>query len=150
MSKAWLWFLEKSDQLLLDVDDRKGRGRLALVERRIARANLKIKRYIVAPSNTKGNHHVAIELEERLDNVMRAAWRLRLGADIFHEAHNLKRISIYMSWPNLLIRRKKIPGWYEPDAICTCKEKHGSHPTCSVGELYRGSDTMDFFKDGAA
>ena len=78
---------------------------------------------------------------------MRAAWRLRLGADIFHEAHNLKRISLGVDYPNLLIRRVAIKNWPEPDARCECRGKHGSHPSCYAGALYRGADTMDFFID---
>ncbi len=148
----WLWYVERENELFIDADDPHRKGRRDLVLERLARCTLvkKVVRVAVAPSATPGNWHIAVELRVKLNETMRSAWRLRLGSDIFHEAHNMKRIALGVKYPNLLIRQTPIPGWRKSDAICECPEKHGAHPACEPGRRFRSTDTMNFFRDGSA
>ncbi len=141
VSAKKFWYVERANELLLDADSEE-RRKLVLI--RLGRAaRLRVKRVLMLPSGKEGHWHIAVVLENNLSTLEAAAWRLRLGSDLFREAHTLIRLAHGIAAPSLLICRYPFEH-REPDGVCDCTA-HGEESMRSCKTARRIRPTEDSF-----
>jgi len=134
------WYLDRPDELLLDLDNYEKRVERFQIWGEMFRQRLrdavnagvlKIRKtngeadIFLAESNTPDHFHVFIRLTGPMPLDQRMSWQLRLASDWKRAHADLMRAARSIRPASLLIRRDKVPGlWREPDYECACADKH--------------------------
>ena len=168
------WYIAKSDELLLDIDDyekpviRYGiwgemfRQRLrdainaGVLEIRMTDGEADV---FLEESNTPNHFHVFIRLAHPMSLHQRMSWQLRLASDWKRSHADLMRASRHIRPASLLIRAHKVVElWREPDHECACTGKHetlkqaallSTDLGCPVWRKLRGATPWELFGEPA-
>lgn len=148
----WHWYVRKPNEVLIDLDNRRGEfDRVGSAGRRlraIAGEGVNVRDIWFYPSTTEEHFHLIVRLKNDIDTLEALMLAVYLRSDIFRALNTYMRFTHNVSAPDLLIADHVWPDFYRnPDVGCNCTSKH-DHKTmmnCLAAKSLRGADAAEEF-----